>query len=399
MSVASLVPSLRLAPFVPARVVSARRHRRTHGGRGGRAEGDGVRDDRAAAAASRAVHRHRADGGLRPARIVATAQRQHHDDHRHSDRGRTRRARRLAATRRRSSPPRPRSRCWSASCSGWPHCSAWDSSRPSSPTRCSPASSRASAWSSWSTSSRSCSASISRRPGSSVTWSALAQQLPETSIATLLLAVALLGTAGGARAPGAACARASGRHRPGDRGIGSAGSRGTWCRDCGRRRRRPAASRVAEPGPGRSDVACRGGYRAHEFHREHRGRARIRRRRVSRVRIRIRNCSRSVWPTSAGGVLGAMPSGGGTSQTAVNRLAGARSQVAATGHRRGRAGDVAAARSGDCADATGGAGRGGRVLFAGADQAGRVHGDPSRPAHRIPLGRDARLPAWCCSAR
>ena len=32
---------------------------------------------------------------------------------------------------------------------------------------------------------------------------------------------------------------------------------------------------------------------------------------------------------SAGGVLGAMPSGGGTSQTAVNRLAGARSQVAA----------------------------------------------------------------------
>ena len=32
---------------------------------------------------------------------------------------------------------------------------------------------------------------------------------------------------------------------------------------------------------------------------------------------------------AAGGVLGAMPSGGGTSQTAVNRLAGARSQVAA----------------------------------------------------------------------
>jgi anti-anti-sigma factor len=32
---------------------------------------------------------------------------------------------------------------------------------------------------------------------------------------------------------------------------------------------------------------------------------------------------------AAGGILGAMPSGGGTSQTAVNRLAGARSQVAA----------------------------------------------------------------------
>ena len=34
-----------------------------------------------------------------------------------------------------------------------------------------------------------------------------------------------------------------------------------------------------------------------------------------------------------GGLLGAMPAGGGTSQTAVNRLAGARSQVAGPRHR------------------------------------------------------------------
>ena len=39
---------------------------------------------------------------------------------------------------------------------------------------------------------------------------------------------------------------------------------------------------------------------------------------------------------AGGALLGAMPSGGGTSQTAVNRLAGARTQLAGARHRRRR---------------------------------------------------------------
>ena len=77
-----------------------------------------------------------------------------------------------------------------------------------------------------------------------------------------------------------------------------------------------------------ADVAGGSGYRAHELHREHR-------------RGRAFGTSDEPRPDPnqellalgvanvAGGLLGAMPAGGGTSQTAVNRLAGARSQVAA----------------------------------------------------------------------
>ena len=102
---------------------------------------------------------------------------------------------------------------------------------------------------------------------------------------------------------------------------------------------------------------------------------------------------------AAGGLLGAMPAGGGTSQTAVNRKAGARTQLAGARHRGVRAGDAAAARAADRADAAGGARRGRRRLLARADQAGRVRRHPPRPAHRVPLGARSRSPASCCSAR
>ncbi len=88
----------------------------------------------------------------------------------------------------------------------------------------------------------------------------------------------------------------------------------------------------------------------------------------------------------AGGLFGAMPAGGGTSQTAVNHLAGARSQVATL---------VTAATAlfillllGPviALDAAGGPRGRSRVLLARPDRASRVRRHPPRASHRVSLG-------------
>ena len=60
-----------------------------------------------------------------------------------------------------------------------------------------------------------------------------------------------------------------------------------------------------------------------------------------------RSSSRPARPTSLGGLFGAMPGGGGTSQTAVNRKAGARTQARGARHRGDEPRDAALPRSRD----------------------------------------------------
>ena len=91
---------------------------------------------------------------------------------------------------------------------------------------------------------------------------------------------------------------------------------------------------------------------------------------------------------AAGGLLGAMPAGGGASQTAVNRRAGAKTQVAGLVTAATALATLAPARAADRAHAAGGARRGGGGVFDRALQAGRVRRDPARAPHRVLLGAD-----------
>ena len=87
---------------------------------------------------------------------------------------------------------------------------------------------------------------------------------------------------------------------------------------------------------------------------------------------------------ATGGLLGAMPAGGGTSQTAINRLAGARSQGAEL-HRCWHTRHAAAAGANDEVDAAGGA-RGGRhPVLARVDTAPPVPCDPPGTHDGVPL--------------
>ena len=89
---------------------------------------------------------------------------------------------------------------------------------------------------------------------------------------------------------------------------------------------------------------------------------------------------------AAGAFLGAMPSGGGTSQTAVNRHAGARSQLAEIVTAGVTLATMFLLAPADRPDAPGDAGRRRRRLLDRADQAGGVPVDPPRPADRVRLG-------------
>ena len=73
--------------------------------------------------------------------------------------------------------------------------------------------------------------------------------------------------------------------------------------------------------------------------------ARVREARRAASRSRTGSCSRSALANVAGGLLGAMPAGGGTSQTAVNRLRGRAHAGRRDRHGGGGAGDAAAARA------------------------------------------------------
>ena len=90
--------------------------------------------------------------------------------------------------------------------------------------------------------------------------------------------------------------------------------------------------------------------------------------------------------TAGGAVLGGMPAGGGTSQTAVNRLAGARSQLAGLDHGWRDAPDPPVPCAPDQPDAAGDAGGGRDRLLRRADSTAGVPGDPGRPAHGVHLG-------------
>ena len=90
---------------------------------------------------------------------------------------------------------------------------------------------------------------------------------------------------------------------------------------------------------------------------------------------------------AAGGLLGAMPAGGGTSQTAVNRLAGARSQAAELVTAAGTSRHSAAACAEHEVDAAGGARSGRHPVLARADPARAVPCDPPGTHDGVPLVR------------
>ncbi len=96
------------------------------------------------------------------------------------------------------------------------------------------------------------------------------------------------------------------------------------------RRRDPeriAAADAAGPVAGAAAVARRGGYRADEFHRDHCGGSRVPANDEPAPRPNVELLATGI--ANVGGALfGSMPGGGGTSQTAVNRMTGARTQMA-----------------------------------------------------------------------
>ena len=139
---------------------------------------------------------------------------------------------------------------------------------------------------------------------------------------------------------GAASASRRGRRRRSSRSA--AASRPPRCSACRPRSRDrgPRAARAARRSRCR-DLALVAGavaggarHRADELHRDDRRRRARSRARTSRRPAPTASCSRPASRTPAAALLGAMPAGGGTSQTAVNRRAGARTPVAGAGHRR-----------------------------------------------------------------
>ena len=153
----------------------------------------------------------------------------------------------------------------------------------------------------------------------------------------------------GTRAPRGAGPRAAGAHRrartlPAEgraTGRGGGGNRDVGGLRTGAVRRRtrrahsvgaPAARRAGRA-PRRHALAGRRGHRAHELRRDHRRRPGVRARRGAAA-----DPDRELLATGLANVVGSafhnMPSGGGTSQTAVNRAAGARIAGGRAGHRR-----------------------------------------------------------------
>ena len=115
------------------------------------------------------------------------------------------------------------------------------------------------------------------------------------------------------------------------------------------------------------------------------------------------NANRELVATGAanlgGALLGAMPAGGGTSQTAVVRAAGGRSQKASLVTAGAAAGDHAAARAaaGPAAERHAGGGR--HRLLGRADPAGGVPRHPQGAHDGVSLGADRLRSACWCSAR
>ena len=89
---------------------------------------------------------------------------------------------------------------------------------------------------------------------------------------------------------------------------------------------------------------------------------------------------------AGGALLASMPAGGGTTQTAVNRLAGARTQLAGLVTAAGHARDDAAAGSLHRADAGGYARSRRHRVFDRPDPAGGVSLDPRRAVDGVRLG-------------
>ena len=100
-----------------------------------------------------------------------------------------------------------------------------------------------------------------------------------------------------------------------------------------------------------------------------------------------------------GALLGAMPAGGGTSQTAVVRAAGGRSQTASLVTAGAAAGDDAAARAVAGLAAQRDAGGGRDRLFGRADPAARSSGPSAACARWSFAGRSSPRSACWCSAR
>ena len=102
---------------------------------------------------------------------------------------------------------------------------------------------------------------------------------------------------------------------------------------------------------------------------------------------------RWAWRNVAGGLLGAMPAGGGTTQTAVNRKAGARTQVAELVTAAAAVATLLLLRAGHRADAAGGTGGGRGRVFVRSDQASGVRAIRRVRRIEFALGARSRSPA------
>ena len=268
---------------------------------------------------------------VRAPRQLAPPQRQHHHHHRHphgrGDRPRSRPRRRPTRPRGRDDARRPRRRRPRRSRRFF----GSGSSPSSSPSRCSSASRPASASSSSSTRCRSCSACTSTRGRCSRRSLGVAAG-PAGSIAADARGSSLvtIGADGAARAVRAAGAGAAHRGGARDRGVWRAGpeARSASTRSAASRPGLPALhtdrtlALFATLWPGALGIALMSFTESIAA-----GRAFARQRRAAP------DANQELLALGAanalGGLFGAMPAGGGTSQTAVNTRAGAHTQVAA----------------------------------------------------------------------
>jgi SulP family sulfate permease len=202
--------------------------------------------------------------------------------------------------------------------------------------------------------------------------SASSQHLPDTALLTLAVAAATLAVLIGMEKLLAALAGAAGRRgRRHRRYRGFFGLQAHGVAIVGLIPQGPALCHPARPGAGRELLPGALGIALMSFT-ESIAAGRAFAGPASPGSMPTANCSPRVPPISAARCFGAMPAGGGTSQTAVVRAAGGQSQKASLVTAGCRRGDHAAAGAPAGHVAERHAGGGGDRLFGGADPAGRI---------------------------
>ena len=160
---------------------------------------------------------------------------------------------------------------------------------------------------------------------------------------------------------------------------------------------RIAVLRAPRSFPGGATLAGSPRHRPDEFRRNGGGGARLHSQGETPPPMPTVNWWRPAWPTWSAVFFHIMPAGGGTSQTAVNDGAGARSQLAGAGDRRGGHGHAAFPRPLFGHDAPCHPGRRRHDRQHRPVSPARVPRHPTHPLHGISLGTHRR--GWSAAAR